>query len=91
MGSPQDKELVRQAFAFIGLLQRENAQLHAVLRQLGQLVDDMSNNCSYEVFEHEWAEITQAMGKLSEFFAVHQKDLSELSKAAEINDEVDEV
>jgi len=31
------------------------------------------------------------MGKLSEFFAVHQKDLSELSKAAEINDEVDEV
>ncbi len=91
MGSPQDKELVKQAFAFIGLLQRENAQLHAVLRQLGQLVDDMTNNCSYEVFEHEWAEITQAMGKLSEFFATHQKDLNDLSRAADINDEVDEV
>jgi hypothetical protein len=89
--SHHDRELLKQAYRFIGLLQRENAQLHAVLRQLGQLVDDMNNNCSYEVFEHEWAEITLAMAKLSTFFAKHQKDLSELSELSQLNDEVDEI
>lgn len=91
MGLHQDRELLKQAYRFIALLQRENAQLHAVLRQLGQLVDDMGNNCSYEVFEHEWAEITLAMAKLSTFFAKHQEDLAELKDSDIFNDEVDEV
>ena len=91
MGLHQDRELLKQAYVFIALLQKENAQLHTVLRQLGQLVDDMDNNCSYEVFEHEWVEITLAMAKLSTFFAKHQKDLSELSELSQLNDEVDEV
>lgn len=91
MDSRQDRELLKQAYRFLALLQRENAQLHAVLRQLGQLVDDMENNCSYEVFEHEWAEITLAMAKLSTFFAKHQEDLAELKDSDIFNDEVDEV
>lgn len=91
MGLHQDRELLKQAYRFIALLQRENAQLHAVLRQLGQLVDDMENNCSYEIFEHEWAEITLAMAKLSAFFAKHQEDLAELKDSDIFNDEVDEV
>lgn len=91
MDSRQDRELLKQAYRFLALLQRENAQLHSVLRQLGQLVDDMENNCSYEVFEHEWAEITLAMAKLSTFFAKHQEDLAELKDSDIFNDEVDEV
>lgn len=91
MDSHQDRELLKQAYRFLALLQRENAQLHAVLRRLGQLVDDMENNCSYEIFEHEWAEITLAMAKLSEFFAKHQEDLAELKDSDIFNDEVDEV
>ncbi|NBX98042.1 hypothetical protein EBQ81_04225 [bacterium] len=91
MDSRHDRDLLKQAYRFLALLQRENAQLHAVLRQLGQLVDDMNNNCSYEVFEHEWAEITLAMAKLSEFFSSHQKDLAELKDSDIFNDEVDEV
>lgn len=91
MGLHQDRELLKQAYRFLALLQRENAQLHAVLRQLGQLVDDMENNCSYEIFEHEWAEITLAMAKLSAFFAKHQEDLAELKDSDIFNDEVDEV
>lgn len=91
MDSHQDRELLKQAYRFLALLQRENAQLHAVLRRLGQLVDDMENNCSYEVFEHEWAEIALAMAKLSEFFAKHQEDLAELKDSDIFNDEVDEV
>lgn len=91
MDSHQDRELLKQAYRFLALLQRENAQLHAVLRQLGQLVDDMENNCSYEIFEHEWAEITLAMAKLSAFFAKHQEDLAELKDSDIFNDEVDEV
>ena len=55
------------------------------------MVDDMENNCSYEVFEHEWAEIALAMAKLSEFFAKHQEDLAELKDSDIFNDEVDEV
>ena len=91
MDSHQDRELLKQAYRFLALLQRENAQLHAVLRRLGQLVDDMENNCSYEIFEHEWAEITLAMAKLSEFFAKHQEDLAELKDSDIFNDEVDEI
>ena len=91
MDSHHDRELLKQAYRFLALLQRENAQLHAVLRQLGQLVDDMENNCSYEIFEHEWAEITLAMAKLSAFFAKHQEDLAELKDSDIFNDEVDEV
>lgn len=91
MASHQSKDLLKQACRFITLLQRENAQLHSVLRQLGQLVDDMENNCSYEVFEHEWAEIAVAMAKLSEFFAKHQEDLAALKDCELFDDEVDEV
>ena len=91
MDSRHDRELLKQAYRFLALLQRENAQLHAVLRQLGQLVDDMNNNCSYEVFEHEWAEIALSMAKLSEFFLKHQKDLAELKDSDIFNDEVDEL
>ena len=91
MASHRDRDLLKQACRFIALLQRENAQLHSVLRQLGQLVDDMENNCSYEVFEHEWAEIALAMAKLSTFFAKHQEDLAELKDGNIFDDEVDEV
>jgi len=89
--SHRDRDLLKQACRFIGLLQRENAQLHAVLRQLGQLVDDMENNCSYEVFEHEWAEIALSMAKLSTFFAKHQEDLAALKDCDIFDGEVDEV
>jgi hypothetical protein len=51
----------------------------------------MENNCSYEVFEHEWAEIALAMAKLSTFFAKHQEDLAELKDGNIFDDEVDEV
>ena len=91
MASHRDRDLLKQACRFIALLQRENAQLHSVLRQLGQLVDDMENNCSYEVFEHEWAEIALSMAKLSTFFSKHQEDLAELKDGNIFDDEVDEV
>jgi len=87
----RDRDLLKRAYSFIALLQRENAQLHAVLRQLGQLVDDMENNCSYEVFEHEWAEIALSMAKLSTFFAKHQEDLAALKDCDIFDGEVDEV
>jgi len=74
----QDKERYRRACRFIHLLSLENAQLHAVVRIFGQLVDDMNNNCSYEVFEAEWKDITEAMDRLASFFARHQKNLKEL-------------
>lgn len=74
----QDKKRYRRACRFIHLLSLENAQLHAVVRIFGQLVDDMNNNCSYEVFEAEWKDITEAMDRLASFFARHQKNLKEL-------------
>jgi len=91
VASHRDRDLLKRAYSFIALLQRENAQLHAVLRQLGQLVDDMENNCSYEVFEHEWAEIALSMAKLSTFFAKHQEDLATLKDCDIFDGEVDEV
>ena len=81
------------AYEFIGLLQRENAQLHGVLRLLGQLVDDMGSNCSYEVFETHWEGIKEGVSRLSTFFAGHQKALKSLQDACPDvfdNDEVDE-
>lgn len=90
MDSRHDRDLLKQAHVFIGLLQKENAHLHAVLRQLGQLVDDMDNNCSYEVFEHEWAEIVLSMAKLSRFFAKHQEDLAALKDSNIFEGEIDE-
>ena len=66
------------AHKFIALLQRENAQLHGVLRLLGQLVDDMNANCSYEVFEAQWNGLTEQVKRLSGFFESHQKALQSL-------------
>ena len=66
---------------YIRLLHAENAQLHAVLRLLCQLVQDMENNCSFEVFEAEWADISLAVARLSVFFSRHQKDLQKLKEA----------
>jgi hypothetical protein len=63
---------------FISLLQKENAQLHGVLRLLGQLVDDMNANCSFEVFEHQWEGLTDEVNRLSGFFESHQKALQVL-------------
>ncbi len=66
------------AHKFIALLQRENAQLHGVLRLLGQLVDDMNANCSFEVFEAQWNGLTEQVKRLSGFFESHQKALQSL-------------
>lgn len=66
---------------YIRLLHAENAQLHAVLRLLCQLVEDMENNCSFEVFEAEWADISLAVARLSVFFSKHQRDLRKLREA----------
>ena len=88
-----DREQLKVAHKFIGLLQRENAQLHNVLRLLGQLVDDMNANCSYEVFEAQWNGLTEQVKRLSGFFESHQKALQSLQDACPDvfdNDEVDE-
>jgi hypothetical protein len=77
----QDREQLKLANKFIGLLQKENAQLHSVLRLLGQLVDDMNANCSFEVFEHQWQGLTDEVKRLSGFFETHQKALQSLHDA----------
>jgi hypothetical protein len=69
---------LKLANRFISLLQKENAQLHGVLRLLGQLVDDMDANCSFEVFEHQWEGLTDEVNRLSGFFETHQKALQVL-------------
>ena len=74
----QDREQLKLANRFISLLQKENAQLHGVLRLLGQLVDDMDANCSFEVFEHQWEGLTDEINRLSGFFESHQKALQVL-------------
>jgi len=74
----QDREQLKLANRFISLLQKENAQLHGVLRLLGQLVDDMDANCSFEVFEHQWEGLTDEINRLSGFFESHQKALQSL-------------
>ena len=74
----QDREQLKLANRFISLLQKENAQLHGVLRLLGQLVDDMDANCSFEVFEHQWEGLTDEVNRLSGFFESHQKALQVL-------------
>ena len=79
------------AHKFIGLLQRENAQLHGVLRLLGQLVDDMNANCSYEVFEAQWNGLTERVKGLSVFFETHQKALQSLQDACPDEFDADEV
>jgi hypothetical protein len=53
----------------------------------------MENNCSFEVFETEWAEISLAVARLSLFFRKHQKDLQSLKDSIPKDfdgDEVDE-
>ena len=72
---------MKAAHKFIALLQRENAQLHGVLRLLGQLVDDMNANCSFEVFEAQWNGLTEQVKRLSGFFESHQKALQSLQDA----------
>jgi len=89
----QVKDSDRLKMQYIRLLHAENAQLHAVLRLLCQLVNDMENNCSFEVFETEWAEISLAVARLSLFFSKHQKDLQSLKDSIPKDfdgDEVDE-
>ena len=89
----QVKDSDRLKMQYIRLLHAENAQLHAVLRLLCQLVNDMENNCSFEVFETEWAEISLAVARLSLFFTKHQKDLQSLKDSIPKDfdgDEVDE-
>lgn len=89
----QVKDSDRLKMQYIRLLHAENAQLHAVLRLLCQLVNDMENNCSFEVFEAEWAEISLAVARLSLFFRKHQKDLQSLKDSIPEDfdgDEVDE-
>lgn len=89
----QDREQLKLANRFISLLQKENAQLHSVLRLLGQLVDDMNANCSFEVFEAQWEGLTDEVNRLSGFFESHQKALQSLQDACPDvfdNDEVDE-
>jgi len=89
----QDREQLKLANRFISLLQKENAQLHSVLRLLGQLVDDMNANCSYEVFEHQWKGLTDEVKRLSGFFESHQKALQVLQDSIpEVwdSDEVDD-
>jgi hypothetical protein len=78
VGLNHDREQLKVAHKFIALLQRENAQLHGVLRLLGQLVDDMNANCSYEVFEVQWNSLTEQVKRLSGFFESHQKALQSL-------------
>jgi len=88
-----DREQLKASHRFIGLLQRENAQLHGVLRLLGQLVDDMNANCSYEVFEAQWNGLTEQVNRLSGFFESHQKALQSLQDSIPDdfdNDEVDD-
>jgi hypothetical protein len=87
----QDREQLKLANRFISLLQRENAQLHSVLRLLGQLVDDMNANCSYEVFEHQWKGLTDEVKRLSGFFESHQKALKSLHDACPDTFDADEV
>ena len=87
----QDREQLKLANRFIGLLQKENAQLHSVLRLLGQLVDDMNANCSFEVFEHQWEGLTDEVNRLSGFFESHQKALQSLQDAIPSDFEADEV
>ena len=86
-----DREQLKVAHKFIGLLQRENAQLHGVLRLLGQLVDDMNANCSYEVFEVQWNSLTEQVKRLSGFFESHQKALQSLHDACPEVWDTDEV
>jgi hypothetical protein len=90
----QDREQLKLANKFIGLLQKENAQLHSVLRLLGQLVDDMNANCSFEVFEHQWEGLTDEVNRLSGFFETHQKALQSLQDSIPAvwdQDEVDDL
>jgi hypothetical protein len=87
----QDREQLKLANKFIGLLQKENAQLHSVLRLLGQLVDDMNANCSFEVFEHQWQGLTDEVKRLSGFFESHQKALQSLHDACPNTFDTDEV
>jgi hypothetical protein len=86
-----DREQLKVAHKFIALLQRENAQLHGVLRLLGQLVDDMNANCSYEVFEVQWNSLTERVKRLSGFFESHQKALQSLHDACPEVWDTDEV
>ena len=79
------------AHKFIALLQRENGQLHGVLRLLGQLVDDMNANCSYEVFEVQWNSLTEQVKRLSGFFESHQKALQSLQNSIPEGFDIDEV
>ena len=87
----QDREQLKLANRFISLLQKENAQLHSVVRLLGQLVDDMNANCSFEVFEHQWEGLTDEVNRLSGFFESHQKALQSLQDAIPSDFEADEV
>jgi len=86
-----DREQLKASHRFIGLLQRENAQLHGVLRLLGQLVDDMNANCSYEVFEAQWNGLTEQVKRLSGFFESHQKALKSLQDSIPDDFDTDEV
>jgi len=88
---PLDREQLKLAHKFIALLQAENAQLHSVLRLLGQLVDDMNANCSYEVFEAQWNGLTERVKGLSGFFESHQKALQSLQDACPDEFDTDEV
>jgi hypothetical protein len=91
VGLNHDREQLKAAHKFIALLQRENAQLHGVLRLLGQLVDDMNANCSYEVFEVQWNSLTEQVKRLSGFFESHQKALQSLHDACPKVWDTDEV
>ena len=82
---------MKLANRFISLLQKENAQLHSVLRLLGQLVDDMNANCSFEVFEAQWEGLTDEVNRLSGFFESHQKALQSLQDAIPSDFDADEV
>jgi hypothetical protein len=86
-----DREQLKASHKFIGLLQRENAQLHSVLRLLGQLVDDMNANCSFEVFEAQWNGLTEQVKRLSGFFESHQKALQSLQDSIPDDFDTDEV
>ena len=88
---PLDREQLKLAHRLIGLLQAENAQLHSVLRLLGQLVDDVNANCSYEVFEAQWNGLTERVKGLSGFFESHQKALQSLQDACPDEFDTDEV
>jgi len=73
-----DKFRLLLAHRFIDLVRAENTQLHGVIRLLGQLVDDMENNCSFEVFEAQWVEMTNQVKVLAKFFETHKTSLEEL-------------